>query len=245
MTLNNSNLHLGEEPGDVVVPLPAYLIEHDRGLVLVDTGLRPDAHDKDPREVYGDAVDAWPIECPPENRLDRQINNAGFQVEDITHVIVSHTHIDHVGGLYLFPQAEFYASAEDLRYAFWPHPFWHLAFGREDLERARSFNWNLLDTDLDLFGDGSIQILQTPGHTPGHMSVLLKLPSRNLLLAIDAGHTLKNIAGVPEVGDLDGITTFKSIQRIKQISAAHQAEIWVMHDAGQWEEITQATQPYS
>jgi N-acyl homoserine lactone hydrolase len=245
MEADLGQIHFGDS-GKLSLPLPAFLIEHERGLVLLDTGCRPDAHDRPPPEVYGDVVaSAWPLHCPPENRLDRQINKAGFELEDVTHVIVSHTHIDHTGGLYLFPRAEFYISEEELRYAFWPHPFWEVIFGREDLERARSFKWNLLSADLDLFGDGSLQILRTPGHTPGHMSLLVKLGSRAFILAADAGTTLKNFDGVPCPVDLDTTAAFRSIERIKRVSAAHEAELWVAHDPGTWDKLGHTSEPYS
>ena len=105
MQADLGQIHFGDS-GKLSLPLPAFLIEHERGLVLLDTGSRPDAHDRPPPEVYGEVVaSAWPLECPPENRLDRQINKAGFELEDVTHVIVSHTHIDHTGGLYLFSES--------------------------------------------------------------------------------------------------------------------------------------------
>jgi hypothetical protein len=168
--------------GPITLPLPAFLIEHDHGLVLFDTGLAPEAWDEGPRAVYGAVADMFPFECPPDNRLDLQISKAGFRVEDITHVVVSHAHLDHTGGLFLFLNAQFYISEQEMAYAFWPHPFFQEMFGRKDLERVRSCHWNLLSADLDLFGEGSIQILRTPGHTPGQMSMLVKLESRSFLL---------------------------------------------------------------
>jgi glyoxylase-like metal-dependent hydrolase (beta-lactamase superfamily II) len=247
MDLPLSMIHLGDSPETIALPLPAYLIEHDRGLVLLDAGLRPDAHEKSPADAYGEETAAtWPMRCPPENRLDLQIKKAGFDVSDVTHVLVSHMHLDHIGGLYLFPQAEFYASAAELRYAYWPQPFWESAFGRDDLDRTRGFKWNLLeDEDLDLFGDGSLQFLSTPGHTIGHRSLLVKLPSRNIMLAVDIGHTLKNYEGIPCPGDLDGTTAFQSIQRVKRISAATDAEVWIAHDVETWERLGNPAEAYS
>lgn len=247
MTAHRSNIHLGEPSGPLVLPLPAYLIEHDRGLVLFDTGVRPDAHDRSTREAYGDVIaDSLPVQCPPENRLDLQINKAGFDVSDVTHVVVSHAHFDHTGGLYLFPDADFYMQLAELQNAFWPAiPFWDSVFGREDLERARGFTWHPLTSDLDLFGDGSMQILRTPGHTPGHQSLLVKLGSRSFMLAADAGHTLTNFQGVPCPADFNSTEAQHSIQRIKDIAAAHEALIWVMHDPGQWDELGHVTEPYT
>jgi glyoxylase-like metal-dependent hydrolase (beta-lactamase superfamily II) len=221
--------------GPITVPCPIYLIEHSRGLVLFDTGVAPESWE-DPRAVYGGLLDAFQLDTPPENRIDRQLANYGFKPEDVTHVVVSHSHFDHTGGMHLFPHAEMYMSIEDIRYAFWPDPPYAGFFRGADLDRTRSFNWNPLSSDLDLFGDGSIQIIRTPGHTEGELALLVKLPSRTFLLTADAIHVRANLEHmVPCPVDLNTIASQQSIQRIKQLAAAHEADIWVMHDPGDWE----------
>jgi N-acyl homoserine lactone hydrolase len=235
-TLDLGYVVLGQS-GSVTHPVPAFLVEHERGLVLFDTGVAPEAWD-DPRAVYPEISDHLRLVCPPENRLDLQIRKCGFGLDDVTHVIVSHSHFDHTGGLYLFPQAEMYMSEEDLRYAFWPDSAYLGWFRPEDLDRTRSFRWNLVSSDIDLFGDGSIQILRTPGHTQGELSVLVKLPSRSFVLTGDTVHHRSSMqAGLPCPCDMDGLAAIRSIRRIKQVSASHQAEVWVMHDPADWEAL--------
>lgn len=247
MTCHRSNVHLGEPSGPLDLPLPAFLIEHNRGLVLFDTGVRPEAHDRATSEVYGDALAAnLPVDCPPEHRLDRQLAKAGFNVGDVTHVVVSHAHFDHTGGLYLFPDADLYMQLDELQNAFWPAiPFWDSVFGREDLERVRGYRWHPLSYDLDLFGDGSIQILRTPGHTPGHQSLLVKLGSRSFVLTGDAGHTLTNFRGIPCPGDFDSSEALRSVRKISDLADAHDALIWVGHDPQQWEELGRVSEPFT
>ncbi len=239
-TLDQGLIVLGHS-GPITVPIPAFLIQHERGLVLFDTGVAPDAWD-DPRSVYGPLLDVFQLECPPENKLENEIRRCGFELGDITHVVISHSHFDHTGGMYLFPQAEFYMSEEDLRYAYWPDAYCAGFFRSEDLERTKSFTWHPLNSDLDLFGDGSIQILRTPGHTHGELSMLLKLPSQSFLLTGDAVHVRANIDGkVPCPVDLDTSTALKSIERIRQVAQANSADIWVMHDPGDWAKYGTAT----
>jgi hypothetical protein len=79
MEADLGQIHFGDS-GKLSLPLPAFLIEHERGLVLLDTGCRPDAHDRPPPEVYGDVVaSAWPLECPPRTgstvRSTRQVSS--------------------------------------------------------------------------------------------------------------------------------------------------------------------------
>ena len=224
------------ENSKITAPCPVFLIEHSRGLVLFDTGVAPEAWD-DPVAVYGQGLlDVCNLQLPPENRLDRQLANFGFKPSDVTHVVVSHGHWDHTGGMHLFPQAEFFMSIEDIRYSFWPDPL-YAGFFRNgaDLEKTRSFKWNPLRWDLDLFGDGSIQILRTPGHTEGELSMLVKLPSQNFFLTADSVHVRSQIDTVsPCPVDMNAAASIQSIQRMTQIAAANSADIWVMHDEGDW-----------
>jgi glyoxylase-like metal-dependent hydrolase (beta-lactamase superfamily II) len=185
------------------------------------------------------------MQFPPENSLERQFARYGFDFGDVTHVIVSHSHMDHTGGLYLFPQAELFMSEEDIRYAFWPDKAFDFC-RREDLERTRSFNWNPLNRDHDLFGDGSIQIIRTPGHTEGELSVLVKLPSRSFILTGDAVHLRSSMdAQLPCPADMNARASIQSIQLIKRLSASHQADVWVMHDPADWKRLGPVTGGYS
>ncbi|MFT3660757.1 MAG: N-acyl homoserine lactonase family protein [Gordonia sp. (in: high G+C Gram-positive bacteria)] len=233
-----ANLIVLGAPGMLTVPIPVYVIEHPEGLIVFDTGVAPEAWD-DPRAVYGPLVDVFELTCPPENRIDVQFEKAGLAMEDVTHVILSHSHFDHTGGMYLFPQAKFYMSEEDLRYAFWPDAFCAGFFRHEDIERTRGFDWHPINDDLDLFGDGGIRIMRTPGHTHGELSLLVELPSRKVLLTADAVHVRANMEQrVPCPVDLDTTAAIRSIERIRQVAAAERADVWVMHDPGDWEAFT-------
>ena len=240
LDIPESLFHMGGVSDAVSLPLPVFLIEHDRGLVLVDTGIAPDAWDREAAAVYGDAVARiWPLTFPDGNDIESQFHKFGYELRDVTHVVLSHAHMDHTGGLALFPHAEFYASWVELQHAFWPQRFWmdSGAFGRSDLEKTRGFSWNLLGHDLDLFGDGSVVLLQTPGHTPGQLTTFVQLPGQAVVIVGDAAHTQQNMAGLPCPGDVDANTAHLSVQRIRQIAAAHRATVWVMHDPDQWKQF--------
>jgi glyoxylase-like metal-dependent hydrolase (beta-lactamase superfamily II) len=244
ITLDASLIALGRHDR-IAFPIPTFLIQHERGLVLFDTGLVPECWD-DPRAVYGDLVDVFQLDCPPENTLEKGIKRAGFELSDVTHVVISHSHFDHTGGMYLFPQAQFFMSAVDLRYAFWPDPPYRGFYRPADLEATRSFQWNPLHEDYDLFGDGSIVLYQTPGHTHGEISMLVELPSRKFLITGDAVHLRSGlIAECPCPVDVNAAQAVQSIQRIKQISASLRADIWVLHDPDDWERLGCATYGYS
>lgn len=244
MNADKSVVHFGDS-GPIKMPLPTFLIEHEQGLVLIDTGLNPAAWDAaGPGAIY-EAHAVFPLECPPGNRVDEQIVKAGFSVDDVSHVIISHTHFDHTGGLYLFPNAEIIIGEAELEYAYNPIPFYAFFFGTVDLDKVPDTAWRKITGDLDLFGDGSIQILLTPGHTPGQLTTLVKLPNRNFIIVGDAAHTHTNMAGIPCPVGLDTNAAYYSIERIKEIAARENADIWVVHDAEQWQEMAYTGTPYN
>ncbi|MCL4423239.1 MAG: N-acyl homoserine lactonase family protein [Actinobacteria bacterium] len=242
-TLDNAILMVGAT-GTATVPMPAYLIEHSKGLVLFDTGLVPAAAD-DPEAVYGPLAQFLGLQFSPEQRLDNQLQALGYKVSDVTHVVASHTHFDHSGGLYLFPEAKFYVGTGDLRYAMWPDPAGAAFFRREDIELTRSYNWTQIPTDHDLFGDGSLVILHTPGHTPGELSLLVRLPSRNFILTGDTVHLRQALEEeIPMPYDANTELSIRSIQRLKLLRESADATVWISHDPDDWAELEHAPKCY-
>jgi N-acyl homoserine lactone hydrolase len=236
-TLDSGLLVLGAV-GEVTIPVPTYLIEHERGLVLMDTGVVPEAA-VDPAGAYGELAEHIGLRFTAEQRVDKQIEALGYRVTDVTHVIVSHAHFDHTGGLYLFPHAKFYIGGADLPYSFWPNPAAAAFFRRPDIEATRAFDWNPLDGDHDLFGDGSITILAMPGHTPGNSSVLVRLPDRTFLLTGDTVHLRSALTDTMPMGsDFNTRDSITSIRRLRQIADSHAAEVWVTHDPEDWKDFS-------
>jgi len=146
-------------------PVPAYLIETATERVLIDTGLNPAAI-ADPAAYYGrpDVFSVTTLE--QEQSVAEQLD-----VEGLTKVVLTHLHWDHVGGLRLIPtsvpivlqRSEWQAGQDDAavqRNFFLPRDY------RDDQREVV-----LVDGDHDLLGDGSVELLFTPGHTPGHQSV--------------------------------------------------------------------------
>jgi N-acyl homoserine lactone hydrolase len=160
-------------------PIPAYVIETAQERILVDTGLHPAAVD-DPARRYGrsDALGLFQLEL--DERISEQID-----VDTITKVVLTHLHFDHAGGLALLPpsvpivvqrrewEAGHDAAAVDKNFYL---PADYAAAGQQA---------TLVDGDHDLLGDGSIQLLLTPGHTPGQQSVCV---GERLVLGGDVTH---------------------------------------------------------
>jgi len=159
------------------LPVPAYLIETDSERILVDTGLNPSgAADRDGHYGQG-PVSFFALE--QERSLAEQVDFGS-----LTKVVLTHLHFDHAGGLETIPdsvpvivqRAEWEAGRERAaieRNFLLPRDYEGL--GREPV---------LVDGDHDLLGDGSVLLLSTPGHTPGHQSVQI---GEQLVLGIDVG----------------------------------------------------------
>lgn len=223
--------------GEIHLPVPTYLVEHERGLVLFDTGLAPSAV-ADPEGTYGPLAGALGLDFSEDMRVDRQIESVGYSTEDVTHVVISHSHFDHTGGISLFPNARIYIGAPDLPYAYWPMPAAAVFFRTADIEPARGFDWHPLTGDLDLFGDGAIQILSLPGHTPGNTSALVRLPNKSVMLTGDTVHVPEALSDdLPMPSDYSTLDAVHSIRRMKQVAHANDAEIIIQHDFDGWNEL--------
>jgi glyoxylase-like metal-dependent hydrolase (beta-lactamase superfamily II) len=169
----------GEDPETRIrFPVPAYLIETETERVLVDTGLDPAAI-ADPASYY-ERPEAGIFELELERNIGEQVD-----LSTLTRVVITHLHFDHVGALNLLPSSipiiiqrrEWEAGHNDA--AIQRNFFYPRAYADDDREIV------LIDGDHDLLGDGSIELLLTPGHTPGHQSVRV---GQELVIGVDVAH---------------------------------------------------------
>src|SRR2546423_12375585 len=164
--------------------------------------------------------------------LVSQLEALGVKPSDITFVAVSHTHPDHIGNVELFPRAMLLVQKAEYE---WP--------GANNAPRfTPEHPVTTLEGDKDVFGDGSVTILATPGHTPGHQSLLVKLPKTGaLVLSGDAVHFQANWDNrrVP-ANNVDQEQTKASMERIARILAQEKATLWINHDKVQRDSLTMA-----
>jgi N-acyl homoserine lactone hydrolase len=232
LTQERSDMLDGAAPGPVRLIVPTFLVEHDDGLVLMDTGLAPDAAQGDAAVVYGEVGEQ--VEFTPSQRVDAQLAALGFAADDVTHVVVSHVHFDHTGGLRLFRHARFLLGAGD-RDAVLDPASSEIA-RPEDLTPVRDADWTFVEGDLDLFGDGAVTMLVMPGHTPGNTSLLVHLPARSLVLTGDTAHLRGALTTrAPMSADTDRAQAGASLDRLVALAEEHDAELWVTHDPDDWE----------
>jgi len=157
--------------------------------------------------------------------LAGQLQEIGVKASDIAAVAVSHTHPDHIGNVELFPQTMLYVQKAEYD---WP--------GEGGAPRFKPEHpVTKLEGDHDVFGDGSIVIISTPGHTPGHQSLLMRLPKTGaVVLSGDAVHFKDNWDNRRVPGfNFSKEETLASMQRIADILAKEHAQLWINHDKAQ------------
>jgi len=195
-----------------------YLIRHGAEWLLWDTG-------------YPDAVAEKPVSTPVgtatrAKTLAAQLAEIGLKPSDVRFVAVSHTHGDHVGNVDMFPESTLLIQKAELDWAFAPDK-------RPPFKAERPIR--KLDGDLDVFGDGSVTIISTPGHTPGHQSLLVHLPKTGwVVLSGDLAHFKDNwdnrrVASMNTSAE----QTQASLKRVADLLAQRNAQLWINHDKPQ------------
>jgi glyoxylase-like metal-dependent hydrolase (beta-lactamase superfamily II) len=223
------------------VPIPAFLVEHPTaGPILVDAGLHELVATDVGAALGRVAKVAFTIDMEPEWAVPAQLRVRDVDPADVALIVMTHLHYDHASGLAQFPHAtvvvderEWAAASKGNRLeGFLPHLF-----------ATPGQRWETLPGDadeIDLLGDGTIRLLSTPGHTPGHRSVLLRLAGGGeLLLTGDAAYARRtiddNLLPLLTAND-DAYRT--SLQRVRDWVAAHpSAPVIPGHDADAWDAL--------
>ena len=221
----------------VTIPVPFYLIVHPKGLVLFDTGMK---------------LDNWPPqykkdgEQRPEQMIDKQLGKLGYKPDDVKYVIMSHLHLDHAGGMPLFPKATFIVRKSELKAAWWPERFQgHYIF--DDYKDTRNFHFIELDDveSFDVFLDGSVICIDTKGHSQGHQSTVVNLPkSGRFVLTADAAAMSEILdEGVLPAVVWNSEAAMRSLAKIQHMKKEG-AVVLMAHDPDQWETVKLAPDYY-
>ncbi len=210
-----------------------YLIKHAQGWMLWDTGI-PDAVAAMPNGLVPSDPKAVLWHRP--KTLAAQLDQLGVKPSDIEAMAVSHTHPDHIGNVEMFPTTMLYVQKAEYE---WP--------GANNQPRFKPEHpVTQLEGDLDLFGDGSVIILSTPGHTPGHQSLLVKLPKTGaVVLTGDAVHFKSNWENraVPSL-NFSKEQTLASMQKISDTLTKENAQLWINHDKAQRDSLKMSPEFY-
>jgi glyoxylase-like metal-dependent hydrolase (beta-lactamase superfamily II) len=192
-----------------------YVIKHGDDYMLWDTGYLPGSNANAPKVTLGE-----------------QLAQLHIKPEQVKYVGISHFHADHTGQLNTVPNATLLIGEREWAALTAPKPmtganvagFTHWLSGGGKVEPQA--------VDKDVWGDGTVVILRTPGHTPGHQALLVRLKEKGpVILSGDAAHFQENYQneGVPAF-NYDRAETIASIERLKQIEKNLKATVIIQHD---------------
>jgi N-acyl homoserine lactone hydrolase len=214
-----------------------YLIQHGNNLLLWDSGMSDSIAAKaEGVSGAGGLLTMW-----VRKTLGSQLQALGIAPTDITEIAFSHFHGDHVGNANLFTSATLYIQEPEYDAAFGPNAA-KFNFAPPLYEKLRANPTVKLNGDHDVFGDGSVIILSTPGHTPGHQCLLVRLPNRGpVVLSGDMVHFQDNWTHrrVP-ARNFNQEQSLQSMERIATLLTAEQAQLWINHDKAQSATIPKA-----
>jgi glyoxylase-like metal-dependent hydrolase (beta-lactamase superfamily II) len=231
----------------VWLPIPAFLVEHPgAGPFLIDTGLHPSIA-IDPAQSFGRVAGLLnQFRMRPDQAVSAHLRARGIDHAEIPLVVMTHLHTDHASAVAEFPGATFLVDRRE----------WDSAIGPRGLTRGYrrqqfdyGFDWRAIDYEapevdsfatfgngIDLFGDGSVRLLSTPGHTLGHQSVLVRLRGREALICGDAAYTRRAIdEDITPLLMHDEHLFFRSLREIRRfvertpgliVIPGHDREVW-------------------
>jgi glyoxylase-like metal-dependent hydrolase (beta-lactamase superfamily II) len=204
-----------------------YLIRHAKGWMLWDSG-------------FSDAVAAMPdglvaaggaLRAKMTKTLVSQLGEVGVKTTEIHYIAFSHFHPDHSGNANLFPNATLYIQETEYDAIFGPEPQ-KFGFNPATYGNLKANPVVRLKGDHDVFGDGSVMILSTPGHTPGHQSLLVRLQKTGVvILSGDLTHFQANwdARRVPGM-NFNRDQTMASMDKVAALVVTEKAQFWINHD---------------
>jgi len=233
MTSDANVLCEGAE-GRLRFPVCCWIVEHPKGTVIFDTGLHAELQHDVTR--LGDLASVFEVDM--QHDLRTAIEQRGVDPARIDYIVFSHLHFDHSGGTAAIPNAQIIVQADE----------WQAGkrepFTNNSAYRASDFNLGHDVTEVrgfhDIFGDGSVVCVPTPGHTVGHQSLRVELDNGSVLLVGDCCYFQRMLEEdlVPPFG-FDRNQQRESMQSLRKLRCEG-VKLIFGHDAEQWREVGHA-----
>jgi glyoxylase-like metal-dependent hydrolase (beta-lactamase superfamily II) len=203
----------------------SYLIVHPRGTLMFDAGAVADSHFTTAGSTVVEGV------VSATKPLLPQLASAGYAPQDITYFALSHFHSDHTANANEFANATWIVQKAERDFMFADSP--QGIIQPATYAALRNANTKILDNeDFDVFGDGSVMVMATPGHTPGHQVVAVKLANRGtVVLGGDLYHyPEERTTGRLPTFEFDAAQSAASRARIEEYLKSANATLWMEHD---------------
>lgn len=238
---NTLGTHDEPNPETDYTAIPVYnlVIDHPEGTILWDTGSHHEAESGHWPEGLKQAF--YPVDAD-EHRLDGDLEDAGYSIEEIDYVFQTHLHLDHAGGLEFFDGTDIpiFVHEEELKFAYYSAKSneGSAAYVLEDFDH--DLNWEVLHRDRETHFEG-IEFIRFPGHTPGMTGTMAHLEDETVVFTCD--EIYQSVNYVDEVPLGAGLLWshrhwFDSLQLIKELERKHDAQIVYGHDPEQFEELS-------
>jgi N-acyl homoserine lactone hydrolase len=226
--------------GLIEMPIPVFLIMHPRGNVLFDTGLHLELADPQSARL-GELSKYSTIALKRDEHVTARLSLLGLKPADIAVLVNSHLHYDHAGANDCFAHTRMVVQRIEWEAAHDPDLVARNAYNPADY--ALNDNVHLIDGEHDLFGDGTIFLTPTFGHTPGHQCACLRIGDRRIVLAGDACYLAENLER--QIAPRLSFDKSKALASLATLAAWERggSEIIIGHDPERWEKLPHAPQP--
>ena len=225
------------------VPVMSVLVDHPRGRLLFDTGVHCLARVDPLTRIGADRMKRLTVKSGEGDDVVPQLARLGLTPDDVRYVANSHLHFDHCGGNEFFPRATFLVQRPELETA--RRPDWPQGYKPSVIDFDHPLDYRMLDGEHDVFGDGSVVLFATYGHTPGHQSLLIRSgKGTQMVCASDACYTRENMdRDVLPTVLWDASVMRVSLAALRKLRDKTGATMLYGHDPAQWEAIARAPSP--
>lgn len=221
--------------GPVTLPIPSWLVVHPSGRSLVfDTGLHHDLQHDLGR--IGTSADMFEVSFSQGEEVSARLRNVGVDPDEIELAVFSHLHFDHCGGTALIPNARLVVQRAEWAAGHHPKLIEHDVYNPDDFDIGHDIVQ--VDGEHDVFGDGSVVCLPTPGHTAGHQSLRVNLASGPVVLTGDCVYWQAALEAMtlPPFG-YDLVQQRRSMEQLRHLRDRGGCRLLYGHDAHQWAEL--------
>lgn len=223
--------------GEIALANPIFLIQHPKGWLMWDAGLSDDLVNQK------EGVEAWIFHLSMKKTVIAQFEEIGIHPRDVDYFALSHIHNDHTGNANYFKSAKLVIQEKEYDIAFNPDK---KPFNYDDYKELKNSEVIKLNGDYDLFGDGKVQFIATPGHTAGHQSLLLNLENSGaIIISGDIAYYEENYQnrGIPTFNS-NKEDSLSSIEKINQLVERENAQLWIQHDKEHFDRLKLSPQFY-
>ena len=240
LEIGHIDMYMGAITGDDetrTFPVPSWLIEHPDGLVLFDTGMHIDLQSSVDR-IGAETAKTITPDFSPGEELTARLAARGISPTDIDRIVVSHLHFDHVGGNQEIPDARVVVQRAEWESGHDQRMIDYGIYNPDDYDHGHDVHQ--IEGEHDVFGDGRVVCLPTPGHTRGHQSLRVELASGPVVLTGDCVYLesmLDDMVVPTMAGERSQAQQRESMQYLASLRDQHGCRLLFGHDLAQFEAL--------